>query len=96
VQSPLPILIGGNNKELVRCGGRVASVVELTGLGRFPGPDVISSVPFVMIGSTTEIVDELHRRRERWGFTRYTVRWPQLEALIPVLRRLDALGELAI
>ena len=164
VQNPVPILIGGNNRELVRFGGQVADLVELTGLGRtlgdghfhapewsseaidervelfrtasgarsttprlsalvqhveitedraaaserfldelpeplrsqkLPKADVVAQVPFVIIGSTSEIVEELLRRRDRWGFSRYTVRWPDLEPLVPAMHKLDELGELA-
>jgi alkanesulfonate monooxygenase SsuD/methylene tetrahydromethanopterin reductase-like flavin-dependent oxidoreductase (luciferase family) len=34
IQNPLPILVGGNNRELIRHAGRVADIVEVTGLGR--------------------------------------------------------------
>ncbi len=164
LQDPVPVLIGGNNRELVRYGGQVADVVELTGLGRtlenghfhapewsseaidervelfragsstrpttprlsalvqhveitedgagasqrflaelpaplrsqnFPEADAVGQVPFVIIGSASEIVEELLRRRERWGFSRYTVRWPDLEALVPVIQGLHELRELA-
>ncbi|HWD25003.1 MAG TPA: TIGR03621 family F420-dependent LLM class oxidoreductase [Acidimicrobiales bacterium] len=164
IQSSLPILIGGNNRELVAFGGRVADIVELTGLGRtlgdghfhaaqwsdeaiderveifrtvsgarspaprlsalvqhvevtehrnlavdrffdelpapirasnLPNAEALSHVPFVMIGSTSELVEELLERRDRWGFTRYTVRWPDLGQLVPLMRRLDEQGELA-
>jgi hypothetical protein len=60
-----------------------------------PNAEAAARVPFVMIGSISEIVEELLRRRERWGFTRYTVRWSHFESLAPVMRRLEELGELA-
>jgi hypothetical protein len=57
--------------------------------------DAILRAPFVMIGSVSAIAEEMLRRRDRWGFSRYTVRWSDFDQLVPVLRRLDDLGELA-
>ena len=37
--------------------------------------DVLAS-PFVLIGSVEEIVERLHQRRERWGYSYYTVQQP--------------------
>jgi probable F420-dependent oxidoreductase len=44
--------------------------------------------PFVMLGTVDEIVEALHRRRERWGISYYVVMEPALETFAPVVARL--------
>jgi alkanesulfonate monooxygenase SsuD/methylene tetrahydromethanopterin reductase-like flavin-dependent oxidoreductase (luciferase family) len=44
--------------------------------------DVLES-PYCLIGTVDEIVTKIQRLRDRWGFTRYTVR--TLEPLINVI-----------
>lgn len=49
--------------------------------------DVLSS-PIVLLGSVEEIVERLHERHERWGYSYYTIQQPVIQEFIPVLRRL--------
>jgi hypothetical protein len=46
--------------------------------------------PFVLVGSVAEIVARLHERRERWGYSYYTVQQPAAHEFAAVLA---ALGE---
>jgi probable F420-dependent oxidoreductase len=43
--------------------------------------------PYVLIGTADQIVEDLQRRRERWGFSYYTIREPDLDAFAPVVAR---------
>ncbi len=56
--------------------------------GGFDVDDVLAS-PFILAGSVEEILDRLDQRRERWGFTYYTVEQPEARALAPVLAKLN-------
>lgn len=64
----------------------------LDGAGRVVSPELLPSVdelldcPYVLIGTPREVADKLTRLRERWGFSRYTVR--SLEPLIEVFAAL--------
>lgn len=49
--------------------------------------DVLDS-PFVLVGSVEEIVAKLQERRERWGYTYYTVQQPTAREFAPVLAAL--------
>src|SRR6266850_5649231 len=49
--------------------------------------DILES-PFVMLGTVDEIVEALHRRRERWGISYYVVMEPALETFAPIVARL--------
>jgi hypothetical protein len=44
--------------------------------------------PFALIGSVDEIVARLHERRERWGYSYYTVQQPAAHEFAPVLAAL--------
>ncbi|HTT95845.1 MAG TPA: TIGR03621 family F420-dependent LLM class oxidoreductase [Solirubrobacterales bacterium] len=48
-------------------------------------PDDVLESPFVLLGSVEEIVARLHERRDRWGYTYYTVQQPAAHAFAPVL-----------
>jgi probable F420-dependent oxidoreductase len=49
--------------------------------------DVLAS-PFALVGSVEEIVVRLHERRERWGYSYYTVQQPSAHEFAPVLAAL--------
>lgn len=51
-------------------------------------PNEVLESPFTLIGSTEQLVDLLHARRERWGISSYTVFEPASELLAPVVARL--------
>ncbi|MCX3063274.1 LLM class F420-dependent oxidoreductase [Streptomyces beihaiensis] len=66
-------------------------------LERVPGiteKDVLES-PLVLIGTAEEAADQLIARRERYGFTYFTVLEPHYEAFAPVIAELRARGETA-
>ena len=62
------------------------AVAARTGLGL---EDALSS-PSVLAGSITEMVDQLYRQRDRWGYSYYTVPQASAREFAPVLA---ALGE---
>lgn len=45
-------------------------------------PAMLQTAPFVLIGSPTQIVDQLHSARERWGFSYFVTRSPEATATI--------------
>jgi len=52
--------------------------------------DDVLATPYLMVGSEWELIDRLVDRRERWGFTHYTVRADalgQIEGVIAALAR---------
>jgi probable F420-dependent oxidoreductase len=51
-------------------------------------PDDVLESPFVLVGSVDEIVDRLHERRERWGYSYYTVQQPAAQDFAAVIAAL--------
>jgi probable F420-dependent oxidoreductase len=66
--------------------GRAAAreIAAATGL---TDEDVLDS-PFVLVGSVEEIVERLQARRERWGYSYYTVQQPAAREFAPVVATL--------
>ncbi len=52
--------------------------------------DEVLASPIVLVGSVPEIVDRLHARRERWGYSYVTVQQPAAREFAPVLAALAA------
>ncbi|MGH7053401.1 MAG: LLM class F420-dependent oxidoreductase [Stellaceae bacterium] len=52
------------------------------------GPDEFLASPYVLIGSVDQLVEDLQARRERWGFSYYTIFEPYMAAFAPVIARL--------
>lgn len=52
--------------------------------------DAVLATPFVLIGTVDEIVERVKERRERWGYTYYTIQQPVAHEFAPVLERLAA------
>lgn len=48
-------------------------------------PEDILAAPYVLLGTVEEIVAEIRRHRERWGFTRFVVRVPHHEPAATIL-----------
>jgi probable F420-dependent oxidoreductase len=69
--------------------GRAAAADIGAALGGLDPDDVLES-PFVLVGSVEEIVAKLHERRERWGYSYYTVQQPAARGFAAVIA---ALGE---
>ena len=61
--------------------GRIAQGFGLT------GPELLGS-PHVLIGTVEEIVDDLHRRREEYGFSYIVFSGDVADAMAPVVKRL--------
>jgi probable F420-dependent oxidoreductase len=51
-------------------------------------PDEVLASPIVLIGDIGEIVERLHERRDRWGYSYYTLQQPAAREFAPVLARL--------
>jgi probable F420-dependent oxidoreductase len=51
--------------------------------------DGVLSSPFVLAGSVEEIVERLHERRQRWGYSYYTIQQPVAHEFAPVLEALS-------
>jgi probable F420-dependent oxidoreductase len=51
-------------------------------------PDDILMSPYALVGSIGQMVDDLERRRERWGFSYVMTHEPYTEMLAPVVARL--------
>ena len=50
--------------------------------------DQVLASPVVLVGSVGEIIDRLHERRARWGFSYFTIQQPAARQFAPVLARL--------
>jgi probable F420-dependent oxidoreductase len=67
--------------DLAPLGDRLAA--------RFGAPiDQVLQSPVVLVGSVGEVVERLHERRERWGFSYVTLQADQTEAFAPVVAQL--------
>ena len=64
--------------------GAAANIAAATGL---TPADVLAS-PFVLVGSVEEIVERLQERRERWGYSYYTVQQPAAREFAEVVAAL--------
>jgi probable F420-dependent oxidoreductase len=51
-------------------------------------PAELLESPYVLIGTAHELVEDLRRRRERWGISYYVVFEPYIEAFAPVVAEL--------
>lgn len=51
--------------------------------------ELIGDTPYVWIGSTGEIADQLRGARERWGFSYFVVQGDNMEAVAPIIAELD-------
>jgi probable F420-dependent oxidoreductase len=49
--------------------------------------DVLAS-PLILVGSESEIVDHLHARRERWGYSYFVVQGPKVHEFASIVARL--------
>lgn len=66
--------------------GRGAAA-EIGGALGLDAEDVLDS-PFVLVGSVAEIVARLEERRERWGYSYYTVQQPEAQQFAAVVAAL--------
>lgn len=61
---------------------------KLTNLFRVDAEQVLKS-PVVLMGTVEEIIERLHERRERWGYSYFTVQQPAAREFAAVIERLD-------
>jgi alkanesulfonate monooxygenase SsuD/methylene tetrahydromethanopterin reductase-like flavin-dependent oxidoreductase (luciferase family) len=145
VQSKVPLLVGGNGKQLLRIAASHADIVGFTGAGRtledghhhavnwsaesiddrvaivrdgvgdrdvlldalvqhveitsdragaaervaraVPGlaPADVLAAPYALVGTVDEVIEELDRHYERWGFTSYVVRVDTIDIVAPLM-----------
>lgn len=70
--------IGGNRREVAQMMGPSMGLTE----------EQAYDVPLALIGSVEEIIEQLHERRERWGFNYWVVHDPETEAFAEIVGRL--------
>jgi probable F420-dependent oxidoreductase len=75
-------------QRVVVTGDRRGAADELAGRWTQLSRDEILASPYVLIGTIGEIVEALVARRERWGFSNYTIHEPYLDDFAPVVARL--------
>jgi len=75
-------------QRVVVTGDRRGAAEELTGRWTQLSRDEILASPYVLIGTIDEIVEDLVARRERWGFSNYTIHEPYLDDFATVVARL--------
>ncbi|MEP7204059.1 MAG: TIGR03621 family F420-dependent LLM class oxidoreductase [Ilumatobacteraceae bacterium] len=73
---------------MVRVADDRAAVVEQIAGFLQVEPSLVVESPFALIGSPAEIVDDLLRRRERWGFSYVIVGADDVESFAPVVAEL--------
>lgn len=65
-----------------------AGVAALMGELFAADPDEVLASPLTLIGSVEEIVDRLHERRERWGYSYHVIPGDKARDFAPVVARL--------
>ena len=51
-------------------------------------PALVAESPFALVGTPTQMIDDLLRRRERWGFSYVIVGAADVESFAPVVAEL--------
>ncbi|MGJ7906392.1 LLM class flavin-dependent oxidoreductase [Actinopolyspora sp. H202] len=74
-------------QQVVLTDDRHAAATPLAEQLDTPVEDILD-VPYLWIGTTSEIIEQLHTARHRWGITRWVIRGDSLEHAAPVLNRL--------
>lgn len=67
----------------------LASVAERQPPDTLPTIDELLAAPFVLIGTISEIANQLLAARDRWGFTRYTIRTPAIDDIAAVMTEIS-------
>lgn len=49
----------------------------------------VGSTPYLVVGTITEIVDQLQRQAEDFGITRYVIREPAIDSAAQIISLLD-------
>jgi probable F420-dependent oxidoreductase len=63
-------------------------VAELVGAFFQADPEAVLASPLTLIGSAGEIVERLHERRERWGYSYTVIPGDRLDAFAPIVAEL--------
>ena len=74
LRRPRPSTAGCGRAQVTDDGRGAAA--EIGAALRGLDPDDVLASPFVLVGSVDEIVERLQERRERWGYSYYTVQQP--------------------
>lgn len=64
-----------------------ASIAERLSARSGAAPEEVLQSPLVLVGSEEEIVDRLHARRERWGYSYFVVQGPKVHEFAPIVAR---------
>lgn len=81
------IVIHGWIKAL-RVTDDVQAAVESISASTGVCADDVPETPFILVGSADQIAERLRERRQRWGYSYYTVQQPVAHEFAPVLERL--------
>jgi hypothetical protein len=73
----------------------LVSAAERQPAATLPSAQELLGAPFVLIGTVAELAQKLVGLRQRWGFTRYTVRSGAINAVGDVMEALRDTGDLA-
>lgn len=65
-------------------------VAQEIGAARGMSASAVLESPLFLIGTVEEIVEKLYERRERWGFSYYTIQQPSAREFAAVIERLSA------
>ena len=72
----------------VNIGGDRKETAEMMGPAMGLTAEQAYDVPLALIGSVAEIIEQLHERRERWGFNYWVVHDPEAEAFAEIVGKL--------
>jgi hypothetical protein len=75
-------------QRVVVTDDRRRAAEELTSRWAQLTADEFLASPYVLVGTVSQMTDDLLERRERWGISYYVVHEPYLEAFAPVVARL--------
>jgi probable F420-dependent oxidoreductase len=74
-------------QQVIVTENRRAAAEEMSSRWAQLSPDEFLQSPFVLIGTVEQIVEDLHARRERWGFSSYVMFDSDMDAFAPILAR---------
>jgi probable F420-dependent oxidoreductase len=75
-------------QQVLVVADRRRAVEELAGHRNQLSPDEMLESPYVLVGTADQIIDDLRARRERWGFSYFTIREPYIDATAPIVAQL--------
>jgi probable F420-dependent oxidoreductase len=75
-------------QRVVVTDDRRRAAEELTARWTQLSPDEILASPHALVGTVSQLVEDLQARRERWGFSYYSIFDPYVDAFAPVVSAL--------